>query len=122
MATGQQVREVLVALRHHGERLFPTRRRLEENGERENPGGDDPVRVSIFLCFIYLCSCLYIYLCYLSLLTIVLSPGYCVHDCYISFATSSNKAVCIWNYLSSLRVSPGLAMPLKQEQQFLGGY
>jgi hypothetical protein len=34
------VREVLVTLRHHCRRLFLTRRRLEENRERENLRGD----------------------------------------------------------------------------------
>ena len=56
VATRRQVCQVLVVLRQHDERLFPTQRRLEKAGERENPGGDDPVRVSIYLYFIYFCN------------------------------------------------------------------
>ena len=33
VATRQQVRQVLVVLRQHGERLFPTQKRLEKTGE-----------------------------------------------------------------------------------------
>jgi len=47
----ERVRQVLVVLRQHGERLFPNNRRLEKAGDRENPGGDDPVIVTIFLCY-----------------------------------------------------------------------
>ena len=64
MATGKQVCQVLVVLRQHGERLFPTRRRLEETGERENPGGDDPVRVTLLgyiICYKIVDVYLYIY-------------------------------------------------------------
>jgi len=53
-ATGWQVRQVLVVLRQHGERLFPTQRRLEKTGERENPGGDKPVRVYLSVYLLWL--------------------------------------------------------------------
>ena len=54
MSTWRMVREVLVTLRHHCRRLFLTRRRLEENRERENLGGDKPVRVYLSMYLLWL--------------------------------------------------------------------
>ena len=49
--SNERVRQVSVVLKQHGEKLFPNDRRLEKAEDRENPGGDDPVIVAIFLCY-----------------------------------------------------------------------
>jgi hypothetical protein len=71
----KRVRQVSVVLKGHGEKLFPNDRRLEKVEDRKNPGWDDPVIVTILLCYLSFHYCLYIYVSrqvYLSLLILVL--------------------------------------------------
>jgi len=82
----KRVRQVSVVLKGHGEKLFPNDRRLEKVEDRKNPGWDDPVIVTIFLCYpamLSVISLLSIYLCISPSLLIIIDPcttsGYSVH-------------------------------------------
>ena len=87
----ERVRQASVVLKQHGEKLFPNDRRLEKAEDRENPGWDDPVIVTIFLCYpamLFVISLLSIYLCISPSLLIIIDPcttsGYCVHLCLVT--------------------------------------